>query len=122
MHLFSKVNRTQVEPQRKCHISCVGGMLDRRRVHMQCVGWRCDHEELHRRPENYINQEIFRSMQNEAERQRGFTEKTAPLPLCVCMHLSHLRLSLTLPIRTFRLIKEKEIMLISFLYISAAVN
>ena len=35
--------------------------------------------------ENYINPGRFWPRQNKAERQRSFTEKTALLPLCVCV-------------------------------------
>ena len=38
MFLLLKVNRMLVFPQQKCHVSCVGSMLDRRRVYVQSVG------------------------------------------------------------------------------------
>ena len=46
MHLFSKANRMQLLPRRKCSVSSMSGMLDRRRVHIQCVGERCDHRDF----------------------------------------------------------------------------
>ena len=92
----------------------------RRCVYMKNVGRRCDHEDLHGQPENYIDQGRFQLGQNEAEKQRGFTEKPYHHPYVWALSLS-LWLSLSLPMHTFWVIKGKEKKQIIFLYISIVV-
>ena len=66
VHLFPKLNRTQVFSQQKYHVGCVGGML----------GWRCDHME------DCMSVQKIIEKSRKAER---FYRKTAPSSLCVCI-------------------------------------
>ena len=72
---------------------------------MQRIGGRCDHKDLHGRPENYINQGRFRPGQNEVEAAHIKSVQSAPV--CVQTQPSSTP-SLTVHIRTFWVIKEKE--------------
>ena len=45
MCLFPKVNRTQVLPQWKCCVSCMGGLLDMKCVHVQRGNRTFDHDD-----------------------------------------------------------------------------
>ena len=67
---------------------------------------------LHWNPKNN-NWRYLTHGQNKAERQRGFTEKLHYHPsvcvcVCVCVHFGHLCLTLSLPIRTFQVIKKNN--------------
>ena len=59
---------------------------------MQHVGGRCDHENLYGHPAKDINQGRFELEQNEAERQRGFTEESI---CCSCVYASWPSLTLS---------------------------
>ena len=63
---------------------------------------------------------LYQSRESRERKGSGFTEEPKRRS-CVCLLLSHLRLSLTLPRRTFQVIKGKEKKQIIFLYISVVI-
>ena len=114
MHLGPKLNRTQmfwVEILRRLR----GWHIERKRAHVRYVGGR-----LEVWPWEFVwtfgilhNQEWFDL------KQKRFHRRFVPQPLCV--QLSHLLLSLTLPIRTFWVIKRKKKKHVAFVYFHVVV-
>ena len=90
-------------PQLKYHMGFVGGRLNRRSVHGHCGGRRCDHDDC-------VGIRKFKpgkTFDPGRWKQKG-TEVLPKNRTVLCVHFSPLRLTLTLPIRTLRVIKKNK--------------
>ena len=102
------------------HMHCVSDMQGEgvSTCNMYIAGWRrCDHDHLRERPEKYITKEI--STRKRLRWGKQFTDNLYRQSLCV--HLSRLRLYLTVPVPTFWVIKGNEMKLIISSYMSVVV-
>ena len=102
-----KVNRTQVPLWKRGRLEENLRKLHWWHARKRRVDVRCDHKDCVGVQKIILTREDS----NPAEWSRYFTpHRLSSVWVCVyvCLHLGHLRLSLTLPMRTFRIIKEKK--------------
>ena len=85
---------------------------------MQGIGWRCDHKDPVSGQKIILTREDLNPGRTK-QKGRGILQKNHTVTP-VCAHFSHLRLSLTQPIHTFRVIKKDKKQII-FLFISIVV-